>query len=712
MKTPFKLTFIAVAVSAAMSGYAEDDVAAVQSQNLPTVNVIGQRLDAPVSSEARGGYIHTRGKTATGMTLSEKETPQSTITVTRQKMDDQKSETLRDTLQNTNGITVQAIDRGRNYIFSRGFAIDRYQVDGANVVFDNQWIAGEQLNNMAVYDRVEVVRGATGLTTGSGEPSARVNLIRKHADSKTRRTVLEGGLQYPWGYTATIDHSQPLNSDGSVRSRFVISHGDNKTTFDREKVGQTTLYGVLDADLTDKASMSFGLKHGINRQKALLWGGLPIADANNKIIDWNKKTNSAPDWSYWDSKGSEVFTNWKYKFNNDWNVELNGNYARNTSDSELFYASGKVDGNTLTGVWPGKFEVVSKQGSLGANLNGAYPLLGRKHKLVAGLSYTRSAYTADAADGTTFQADTDIRNFNAYPEPNWGGMKQQYDSTAKEVGAFAATQLNLHDRFKVVLGTRFANAKRDRLYYGAASKFRSGSVWLPYAGATFDVTPNHSLYAGYTDIFKPQEHQDVNGNYLDPVKGKNYEIGLKSRFMDERLTGQLSVFRIEQDNLAVKDGVKVRNNPLADAYHAEKGTVSKGFELDVTGNITPNWHVSAGYALARAKNSKGENLNNHIPKQTFKLFTTYDFGGTLKGLTVGGGVNWYGSSFVSVGNDKVTRKKFAIADLMARYRVNDQLSLQVNAHNLFDKRPYNMFGSSQVNYWDGRSVKASLKYEF
>lgn len=701
----FKLSAMALSFAPLMA-HAE------QTQTLEKIEVQEKRL--PSLSEQTGSYIApVIHRSATGLPLSEKETPQSTVMTTRQKMDDQKTATLVDTLKQTNGLTVQAVDRGRSSIYSRGFAVDRYQVDGSNIVFDNQWIAGEQLNNTALYDRIEVVRGATGLTTGSGDPSARVNLIRKHATSKTRQTVLEGGLSMPFGYQATIDHSQPITQDGSVRSRFVLSHGDNKTTFEREKVGQTTLYGVLDADLSDKTQLSVGAKHGINRQKALLWGGLPAVDADGNKIDWSPKTNSAPAWSYWDSKSTEFFSHLKHKFSQDWQAELSANHTENSSDSQLFYATGIPDtAGNMTGVWPGKFKVKSTQDALGFTLNGAYDLFGRKHRVVGGLNYNRSRFKAWAADGTQSQANTSIHDFNAYPEPKWGAMNEKYFSDAQEWGAFAATQINATDRLGLVLGSRFANAKRDRLFYGTASQYRSGNTWLPYAGATFILNDNHSVYASYTDIFKPQDRQDVNGGFLDPIRGKNYEIGLKSSYLNDKLNSQISLFQIQQDNLAVLNG-KQLNNPLLDAYRAEKGTKSKGFELDLAGQITPEWNVSAGYSYVRAKDRLGKDLNTNMPKQSAKFFTTYDLSRYVKGLTVGGGVQWQGKSVATISNRPVTRKAYAVMDLMARYQVNPQLEMQLNVNNVWNKRPYNMFGNfNQINYLDGRTVKASVQYRF
>ena len=61
------------------------------------------------------------------------------------------------------------------------------------------------------------------------------------------------------------------------------------------------------------------------------------------------------------------------------------------------------------------------------------------------------------------------------------------------------------------------------------------------------------LYLSFTDIFKPQNRQGYQGKYLEPIRGSNYEFGLKNDFFDGDLTPSATLFKIEQDNLAQAD---------------------------------------------------------------------------------------------------------------------------------------------------------------
>ena len=121
-------------------------------------------------------------RSSTGLPLSVKETPQSVSAVTQQQIQDQNLNTIAKVLDSTPGISVQAIDRKRNSFSARGFSIDKYLIDGMNVNYEAAYGSGESKQDMALYDHVEITRGASGLLSGIGEPSAQVNFVRKRSD--------------------------------------------------------------------------------------------------------------------------------------------------------------------------------------------------------------------------------------------------------------------------------------------------------------------------------------------------------------------------------------------------------------------------------------------------------------------------------------------------------------------------------------------------
>lgn len=716
-----RLSMLSLALVAAHA-YGQD------ATEVKTVSVTAPRGQSGAGiTEGSGSYILPASQSATGLWLSDKETPQATTAVTRQRIDDRKIDNITDALEQANGITVQSFDRGRSGFYARGFSIDKYRIDGLNVSFDNQWITGENTANMMLYDHVEIVRGATGLTNGAGDPSASVNITRKHADSKTRKTVLDAGYGRWQNYEVSVDHTQPLNREGSVRARFVAGRQAGNNFIDWEKQSQNILYGIIDADLSGNTEISAGASYRNNRQKAHMWGGLPFTDTDGGIIDWPAGKNITTDWAYWNSTNTEYFARLKHRFGPNWNMEIHAGHSRNTGNSSLTYMSGSVDrpsgllfdeAGEAAGIFASRFDLLRKQNNLKAQINGSYPAFGRMHNFAAGAELSRThlqTYTHTADGNDTVFPNLYTWNGQSLAEPRWNGRNQSVDRTDREYGIFAATRLNLTDRLKMIAGTRFANWKREEMSYGSHNKYGSGNIWLPYAGVLFDLNGNHTAYASYADIFKAQDAYDKDGNMLDPVFGKTFEVGLKSSYFNDRLTSQISMFKTKQDNLAQQDGSNTvaGRDVRTQAYVAADGARTHGFEIEASGRITPQWNLTLGYTQVHGEDAEGERLDSNIPERNVKLFTTYDFQNSLAGLTVGGGINWHSGRYADFESRRIQTGSYALFDLMARYRADKRLSIQMNIDNLFNKKYYDQFGFyGQANYGPPRNIRASVRYEF
>ncbi|MGE6335205.1 TonB-dependent receptor plug domain-containing protein, partial [Stenotrophomonas sp. NPDC077659] len=211
-----------------------------------------------VKGERAEGYSVRRTSAGTRFDLAPREIPQSVSIISHQRIEDQNLDDIIDVLGNTTGVSSTQSDTERTEFYSRGFYIDSYQFDGLPTQMVQNWSYGDSGLDLALYDRVEVVRGATGLLTGAGNPSASVNLIRKHADS----AELTGSVSVnvgSWGRTrSTVDVTTPLNASGSVRARVIGSYLDTDAQMDRYNQHKTLGYAVIDADLTPDTQLSVG----------------------------------------------------------------------------------------------------------------------------------------------------------------------------------------------------------------------------------------------------------------------------------------------------------------------------------------------------------------------------------------------------------------------------------------------------------------------
>ena len=186
------------------------------------------------TTEGTGSYTTRITAAATRLPLSIRDTPQSVSVITRQRLDDGNMQSLSDVLNGTTGISSNTFDSERISFYSRGFLIDSYQYDGIPTTIDSTYNAGDAASDTAIYDRVEVVRGATGLLTGAGNPSESANMVRKHAIS-TAPTATVSAAHGSWdNRRVTADDATTLNRSGSVRARVGGAHQDRDayTRFD------------------------------------------------------------------------------------------------------------------------------------------------------------------------------------------------------------------------------------------------------------------------------------------------------------------------------------------------------------------------------------------------------------------------------------------------------------------------------------------------
>ena len=229
------------------------------------------------------------------------------------------------------------------------------------------------------------------------------------------------------------------------------------------------------------------------------------------------------------------------------------------------------------------------------------------------------------------------------------------------------------------------------------------------------MTPDVSLYASYTSIFNPQSVKDRYGKYLDPVQGKNKEVGIKGSWMEDRLNASLSWFHTYQDNVATEDV----NAPLPPgqpvAYYGADGVSAKGIELEVSGEVRPGVNLFLGAATMKQKDATGAPTMTSLPSKTAKLFVTWQLPGDWDKWTIGGGARWQNATWTDVyvrGNPlRLDRGGYTVADAMIRYDIDDRWSAQLNVNNVFDKT-YFTNAANIATYGEPRNAMLSLVSRF
>lgn len=704
---------------------------AAGTTSMPQVQVQAQKLTDDV-----GSYTIGRTRTATPLDMSLRDTPQSVSVITQQRIEDQNLQTITDVANNVTGVSVNQYETHRGSFTARGFEVTNLQIDNIPTTWDAAWSAGEVLGSLALYDRVEVVRGATGLMTGAGTPSAALNLVRKRAFSKKLAGRVEATIGRWDSRHVMADVSTPLNASGSVRGRFVGEYGEGDSWVRNLENNDRTYYATVEADIGRDGTFSAGFSRQKMSPRGPMWGGLPYRYTDGSIIPENRSLTTGTPWTGFDNQYDNFFADYEHRFANGWNLRLTYTDATRDGDSRLLYLSGvpnRVTGAGL-GSFAGSYVIQTKQKDFGVHASGPFSLFGREHQAAVGYLHANTDFTSNnrladfpGSPGGFAPAVADFNNWDpaSYPEPVWGPQARYEASETTQQGLYGMARFSVTDGLKAIVGARVTKyEKAGGGQWAAPYELDYSNELTPYAGLVFDLNDTYSLYASYTSIFQPQNAKDINGALLDPIEGKASEAGIKGEFFDRRVNASLSVFHLKQDGLAQSAGMIDRDGPngplLPEAYYrAVDGATSKGIEMDVSGEIIPGLNASIGYAIFRAKDETGADFNSIYPRKTLRAFASYRLPGAWNKLTVGGGVNWEGSTYtvdgtVAPGIDgRMEQESFALVNLMARYDFSKQLSAQLNVNNAFDKTHFAMFAAfNQITYGAPRNTSLTLRYRF
>ncbi|WP_166219524.1 TonB-dependent siderophore receptor [Pseudomonas atagonensis] len=705
---------ICVASSAAVaaddsSATTHGDAAAPSVLELGATEIGATQLSS--TTEGSGSYTTGPMQTATKLPLTIRETPQAVTVITRQRMDDQAMTSVNDVVRATPGLFLsQSSGPGRQTYSSRGFDIDNIMYDGLPSSYQPYSMAVQP--NLAMFDRVEIIRGATGLVTGAGNPSAAINMVRKRP-TITPQVTLTGAAGSWDDYRGEIDASGALNDNGTLRGRVVGSYQGADSFRDKEENDHGLFYAIGEADLSESTTATLGFSRQ-EEQTNYFWGGLPLG-TDGHHLDLPRSTYPGTDWENKKLKIDTVFGEVDHRFDNDWKLHVAG------SSSTL---NGEFSGTYLSR-YAGPLETTAyqshntdKQTAVDAFASGPIEAFGRTHEVVVGASHR--VYDATSKEYSPYTTAWPI----GAPKPDFVRDSKTRNVTTQE-GVYLTSRFSLADPLTLILGGRLD-------WYDYDDRSGDGDYKVTrnltrYAGLIYKLDDHYSVYASYTDIFNPQNSKDLSGKVLEPIVGENYEVGIKGEYFDGALNASLAVFQIDQKNRATLADSQV-GCPVMTCYQASGKVRSQGIDAELQGALTENWQVGAGYTYTRAHYIKDENPDNNnqrfdtdTPEHLFKVSTMYRLQGPLEKLRVGGNVYWqsrmYNDVPVGAGSYRVEQGSYAVTDLMAGYEVNKHLDLQVNANNIFDRVYYSSIGynttwGSTDNYGNPRSYMLTAKYKF
>lgn len=674
--------------------------------NLGQVEIVAS---SDSTTEGTNSYTTQSMNTATKLNLSIKETPQSVSVVTNQQIKDFRIDSLQDLVMYSTGLDYETFDTERNSFYSRGFEISNFKINGIKTNFSTGF--GGTKQNSAIYDRVEILRGADGLLSGDGTPAATINYIRKKANNKDFNADISLSAGSWDNYNTTIDLSSGLNKDGSIRGRFILDYEDSKSFIDFYNEENSVFLGTIEADLSDNTLLTAGISYQSFKAKGSSWGALPEFYSDGTKTNFSRKQSSGASWTGRENIQTDYFASLEHIFSND--IKVNGSYSHRfvdgKSDLLYIYASNfnKETGLGMLGS-PRKYtKDDTTEDNFDLYTSVPFEIGNQNHEFIAGVSYNKKFYETISQGTSSDIALGDYNNYKGTPKPSqWLNKTPWVNETIKKYSLYSAMRLSLNDNLKFILGGRLSTYKYDsKIRYGSNGEYREfENEFTPYLGLVYDINDTYSFYASYTDIFELQDEQNKKGEFLDPKTGETFEAGIKASYLDDKVNAFFNIYKIKQDNLAKEDGTNKVLDSNEQAYVGAKGATSKGIEAEISGEVIKDLNLTLGITKFEIEDAEGEKINLGTARETIKLSSTYK----MNNLTFGGNINWQSE----VTNEKRTQDSYYLVGLVGRYQFTNNLYAQVNVNNLFDKKYYSGVSMYGLNYGSPRRTTFSLNYKF
>lgn len=660
--------------------------------------------------KASARYADKESGTATGLSLSPRQTPQSVSTVTRERMDDFGLDDINEVLETTTGVTVEKVETDRTYYTSRGFDVSNFLRDGVGVPFVyHANVLGDI--DTAIYQEIEVLRGANGLIGGTGNPAATVNFIRKRPTEDFNAAA--GLTMGAWSrQRLDADISGSLNDDGGTRGRLVAAYQDGDSWLDRYSQERSVFYGVVEQDLTDSTLLTLGHSYQNVNSDSPMWGALPLYRTDGSPTDYDRSTSTSSDWSYWDNVISTTFAELRQQLGGGWSLDLMLEHQETDSDSELFYVYGTPDPNTAGSdlfAYPSAYEKQTTQQLADLRVKGPFELGGRMHELVTGVNYWEVELEDESNYGQGIGTEiVPLEEWNGrYPKPAFTAGTEGSDLLFREKSAFAASRFSLTDSLSLIGGAKVVALDYNGESYGTSRATEYDAETVPYGGIVYDINHVFSVYASHAETFSPQTEVDVNRDFLDPVSGTSQEAGIKAEIPGSGgALFSLAAFEVEQDNVAEQVGTFGNGDPY---YEGRDGVTSTGWELSAQGEVLSGLQLAGGYTHMNISNPDGSRAKPYVPEKMLRLSSVYDLP-AVPDLKVGASVKWQDD--VCRPGKTICQEDYTLVGLMGQYQLNERVKAQLNVYNLTDEKYINSLYWDQGYYGAPRHAELSLEWRY
>lgn len=735
-------------LTAAIAGALLLPVVAAQAQSpraqLPAVQVDAVK-DSPYKAEQSASPKYSQPLV---------DTPQTLQILKRPLMEQQGATTLTEVLRNTPGVGTFFL--GENGSTSTGDTVYMRGFDASSNIFvDNVRDLGAISRDVFNLQQVEVLKGAAGTDNGRGSPTGAINLVSKQPELTD--AVTASGTYGSWNQKRlTVDWNQVLVPEQGLALRLNLMKqnsgvpGRHEVHSRRDGFAPSLAWG-----LNTPTRIYFNYLHMEQHNRpdgGVVTLGLPgysSPDLARPFISRAPKVNPSNYYGHrddYDRVNADMYT---LRVEHDIAPELKlhntTRYARTDQDYRLasFIATGSDRGRFKTGIitpsatdrssWLLARNIVTRRDQANEIMSNQTHVTtqwqtGRiRHALVGGLELTRERQRS-----LSFSTDGFRPYANLYqPNPHFDESAVRIRTTGSNEGQtdtvslYVLDTLKFDERWSLNLGLREDHYRTSftGIASGSLTQLSSSGNLLSWKlAAVFKPTSYSSVYALLATSQQPPGGNNItlsasrrNPSHPDyaPQKTRTAELGTKWDLLNRRLAVTAALYRTDVSN-------EIEAGTLADTYFQIGEKRTDGVELGVTGEITPDISLTAGYSRmnsrvnqGRVATASGENYLAYAPRQSFTSWATWR---AAPGLALGGGLRYTdgllrGTDTNAVGTPTRT-DAYWLVDAMASYAINKTVELQFNVTNLFNKQYAAAINKSGYRYTPGGARAVSLTGNF
>lgn len=677
-------------------------VSGAGSTVLPPISVEGRNAPGETAWGPVAGYHAKRTGTATRTDTALRDVPQSVTVVSRQAMEDRASVSVADALELDSsvqrGVNSQSAKFTDRSLTVRGFPISNCFSDGlrdprncASISYD-----------MANVERIEVLKGPASIMFGQSDPGGSVNVVTRQPQAET---FLHGDVSYgSYDYgRMELDANTVLSNKAQFRLN--TAYQSRESFVDHVDSARYILAPSLAVDISDRTRAIVQAEY--QSLYDIYYTGLPAAgtvlpNANGKLPIERFLGDAALEG---DSDGErsigKVGTKISHELNDSVTLRSALRYTHFMRDErDVILGSLGTDQRTMSrSFFASNGTADDYYATVDLNWKG-HALVG--HDVVVGTDYWRSIQNPDKSYSVSI-ASIDIFNpvYGNIAEPAVPAERRIFESQLNNYGFFAQDLISLTDSVKMLVGLRYDRVEQRSVNKPLNSTVRTTTLaddyaYSPRAGLIWQPTDMLSLYASYTESFRPITGATFAGKAFEPEAGRQYEAGVKTEWLNGAVGANVAVFDILRENLTTTD-------PVNSGYSIQIGEQhSRGLEVDLTGQLTPELRAIASYTFVDAEvtrdtsGAQGRTPPN-VAKHAARLWLVHEWQqGSLRGYGLGLGAVLTDDRPANTTNTAYL-PGFARFDALAYIPITDAVRFQLNVINLFNTEYYETSTFNSIN---------------